>query len=357
MAIKDIIKTRRKELGLTQEQIANYLGVTTPAVNKWENGITYPDIALLAPIARLLKTDVNTLLCFHEELTEQEINQFCMEVMNVIQKEGFGKGFELAQTKIDQYPNSTKLIHDIALLLDGAMIMVGHNIEDKDQYMDSILRLYERLTQSSDTEIRDSAVFMLASKYMNKKEYENAQELIDRLPKFSALDKRLLQANLYDVKGEYDDAKDIHERILINQVTQIWNHILSLMELEIKQGNLVYASKLANIGSQGAELYQLTDYYRIVPQLIVAAEKKDKKTCLELIESLLSSSKQSWNFSNEELYQHIKVLQTQDNSLEQDDNKYKSIDILPALIQQLKTDTRFEFLSDDERFKELLNKY
>ena len=39
MNIGSVIKKYRKELGYTQEEMANRLGVTTPAVNKWENGV------------------------------------------------------------------------------------------------------------------------------------------------------------------------------------------------------------------------------------------------------------------------------------------------------------------------------
>ena len=70
MKINEIIRQRRKALGLTQEQIAQRLGVSAPAVNKWESGVSYPDITLLPPLARLLKIDLNTLLSFKEELTE-----------------------------------------------------------------------------------------------------------------------------------------------------------------------------------------------------------------------------------------------------------------------------------------------
>ncbi|MFR1108476.1 MAG: helix-turn-helix transcriptional regulator [[Ruminococcus] torques] len=42
MRIGEQIKNYRKTVGLTQEQVANYLGVSTPAVNKWEKGNTYP---------------------------------------------------------------------------------------------------------------------------------------------------------------------------------------------------------------------------------------------------------------------------------------------------------------------------
>lgn len=67
MKINEIIKLKRKELNLTQEQVAEYLGVTTPAVNKWEKGNSYPDITLLTPLARLLRVDLNTLLSFNDE--------------------------------------------------------------------------------------------------------------------------------------------------------------------------------------------------------------------------------------------------------------------------------------------------
>ena len=60
MDIGVVIKKYRKEAGMTQEEMANRLGVTTPAVNKWENSNSKPDIELLAPIARLLDISVVT---------------------------------------------------------------------------------------------------------------------------------------------------------------------------------------------------------------------------------------------------------------------------------------------------------
>lgn len=86
MAMNAVIREKRKELGLTQEKVAEYLGVSAPAVNKWEKGITCPDVSLLPALARLLKTDLNTLLCFKEELTEQEIAGFCMEVAETVRR-------------------------------------------------------------------------------------------------------------------------------------------------------------------------------------------------------------------------------------------------------------------------------
>ena len=55
MPMNIVIQEQRKLLGLTQEQVADYLGVSTPAVSKWEKGITSPDIGLLPPLSIPIK--------------------------------------------------------------------------------------------------------------------------------------------------------------------------------------------------------------------------------------------------------------------------------------------------------------
>lgn len=99
MKINDIIRQKRLEKGLTQEQVANYLGVTTPAVSKWETGATYPDIVLLPAFARLLDTDLNTLLSFQENLSDKEVALFLNKVTETVEKEGFDAGYLLAMEK------------------------------------------------------------------------------------------------------------------------------------------------------------------------------------------------------------------------------------------------------------------
>ncbi|WP_330606550.1 helix-turn-helix transcriptional regulator [Jingyaoa shaoxingensis] len=47
MDIGVVIKKYRKKAGMTQEEMANRLGVTTPAVNKWENSNSKPDFVII----------------------------------------------------------------------------------------------------------------------------------------------------------------------------------------------------------------------------------------------------------------------------------------------------------------------
>ena len=54
MSIGPVILDLRKKRGMTQERLAEAVGVSPPAVSKWETGASCPDVALLAPIARML---------------------------------------------------------------------------------------------------------------------------------------------------------------------------------------------------------------------------------------------------------------------------------------------------------------
>lgn len=60
--INENIAFLRKQKGLTQEEIANALGVTNQAVSKWESAQCCPDIQLLPDIAKLFDVSVDELL-------------------------------------------------------------------------------------------------------------------------------------------------------------------------------------------------------------------------------------------------------------------------------------------------------
>lgn len=150
MPINTVIREKRKELGYTQEQVAAYLNVSAPAVNKWEKGTSYPDIALLPSLARLLKVDLNTLLCFQEGLSHQEIYHFSDEAAKRMQSEGIEAGFELMERRIREYPHCAELIHTFALLLDGTLMMSELTAERKKCYENTLLSWYRRVADSEE---------------------------------------------------------------------------------------------------------------------------------------------------------------------------------------------------------------
>ncbi|MBR6361416.1 MAG: helix-turn-helix transcriptional regulator, partial [Clostridia bacterium] len=67
------IRSLRKERDLTQEALAEFLGVSFQAVSKWERGESYPDIELLPAIAAFFSVSTDNLLGVDKAKNEEEI--------------------------------------------------------------------------------------------------------------------------------------------------------------------------------------------------------------------------------------------------------------------------------------------
>ena len=66
------IQTKRKELGLSQKELAKALYVTESAVSKWERGISYPDITMISGICEVLHISEHELCTASEDRQQRE---------------------------------------------------------------------------------------------------------------------------------------------------------------------------------------------------------------------------------------------------------------------------------------------
>lgn len=349
MPMNMIIRDKRKKIGLTQEQIGEYLGVSTPAVNKWESGATYPDISLLPALARLLKVDLNTLLCFNDGLSKQEINHFCKEVVDTIQKSSFESGFSMVIEKVQEYPNCFKLIHSTAMLLDGALIMSGMSAADKEKYSGKIIRLYERAAGSDDEKLRDGAIYILASKYTVLGQYDKAQEMLHSLPERTAMDKDQLQASLWIKQGNLTKAAELLERKLyMTGILELQITLTNLAIIAVKEGSDQEASHIARVAREIAGLFGLWDYYAYVVPLQIALTKEDAAESVSLIKSMLEAALTPWEMNKSPLYRHFAVKANFSSSGTQ---------ILPGLLSELENDSKYAFLHSNPEFQRLIRQY
>lgn len=70
--IGKFISKKRKEKKLTQEGLAEKLGVSINAVSKWERGICLMDMSLLKPLSEILNVSINEILA-GEEIRDEEL--------------------------------------------------------------------------------------------------------------------------------------------------------------------------------------------------------------------------------------------------------------------------------------------
>ena len=107
------IRTFRKQRALTQEQLAEVLGVTVGAVYKWEAGLSLPELTMLMELAAFFDTSVDVLLGY--ELQDNRLEATVERLKNFrIQKnrEGLGE----AEKALKKYPNSFEIAYQAAAI-------------------------------------------------------------------------------------------------------------------------------------------------------------------------------------------------------------------------------------------------
>ena len=70
----------RREKGLTQEDLANYIGVSKASVSKWETGQSYPDITFLPQLATLFNISIDELMGYEPQMSMEDIRKLYVKL-------------------------------------------------------------------------------------------------------------------------------------------------------------------------------------------------------------------------------------------------------------------------------------
>ena len=344
MKINQIIKERRRKQGITQEQIAEYLGVSIPAVSKWEKGCSFPDITLLPGLARLLKIDLNTLLSFNEDLTDIEIKNISKEVQSKIEEGKYDDGFQLAMSAIRDFPTSEDLIYTLVLDLNTAV----HILPAKEQstyHSKQIEKLFQRLSESKNDEIRKEAVSYLFARCCERKDFEKAEKTLSSFP----FDKKMPIANMYMQQGKYTAAAIMYESRLLENVSELQTILIGLTEVALFENRKSDALSISDILEKMTELFDLMDCTAYTAQIECAIKHKDVEKSIFLLSNFLNTLQKKWDIKTSVLYRHLDFSHT--------GIEHFSPQLLPTFIEYLENDAELDFLQDKEKFQILINQY
>lgn len=84
----NFLQSRRKDLGMTQSELAEKIHVTDKAVSRWERGVGFPDIKLLEPLSNALEISLTELIQCRllEEKQEESLREETEKIMQTQQK-------------------------------------------------------------------------------------------------------------------------------------------------------------------------------------------------------------------------------------------------------------------------------
>ncbi len=188
------IRDRRRALDMTQEQLAERLGVTCQSVSRWENGTTYPDIEFLPLLADLFGITLDELMGHTQSAKEQRLSRLwdegeaiedpearfehlarmkaefpeqwsvVKEMLNLIARHGIRREELRALTMevLEKCPNES-------YRWDATKIFL-HNAEEEDITSDFLNRYTQRFDRNS----------LLETRYLNRKDWPRYEEMRQR---------------------------------------------------------------------------------------------------------------------------------------------------------------------------------
>ena len=200
--IGTIIRDRRRAMDMTQEQLAERLGVTCQSVSRWENCMTYPDIEFLPVLADLFGITLDELMGHTKTAKEQRLAKL-WEEYEAIDDDDLEAGFDHLARMREEYPNEWDAAHEMVRLA------AWYNIR-KDKLHALTMEVLENC---ADEEIRQDVTEI----YLSTAD----EEAIDRpfLDKYTrVVDRFYLLEQRYFRREDWDRYEEVRQYVLTQQL-------------------------------------------------------------------------------------------------------------------------------------------
>ena len=258
MDIAKVIRENRKKKNLTQEQLAELVGVSTSAVSKWESSASLPDLLLIAPIARALSITADELLGFQDELSDEEVTALEQECAEIFRRNGYDAGREKCEALLLEYPNMMYLRFRVAALYQRFLLTIPEHTDARiKQEFDRIYELMQQVYDSGEPRLHAAAAQALASHELMCGALDRAEALLSELPQPEAAPDELYPL-LYLKKGERERAVLLLEQLVLRAGMQTIRALHLLSSTAMQDGD---SKRALACGQASAALVTLLNQY------------------------------------------------------------------------------------------------
>ena len=188
MSIGTTIKKLRRDRNITQERLAELLGVSTNAVSQWECDKTAPDISHLPVLANIFEVSADVLLEIDiaKSKKQTEIKKFTAKCAELYSQGKTEERLKLCREMQKKYPNDETVRYNLMRVLKTGYV---------DESFDEIVMLGEQLLQSTNMEYRTGAIRGLCLAYLDKGDRAKALRYADMIPPAEDLHVHVLEGN------------------------------------------------------------------------------------------------------------------------------------------------------------------
>ena len=192
MSIGTTIKKLRRDREMTQEVLAEYLGVSVSAVSQWEADKTSPDLSLIAPLCHLFSVSADILLEIDLAEKKEQIAAIIAEA-NALGDRGYNcEAYNLLSDGHKRFPDDFDIMY---YLMYNAFWLTDSDCTDEErtQYQNTAIQIAERTLESCTIDFnRHGAIQILCCLYPRIGKTDRAIELANSMPPISISQEVLL---------------------------------------------------------------------------------------------------------------------------------------------------------------------
>lgn len=182
MSIGTTIKRLRRERSITQEQLAEYLGISTGAVSQWECDRTAPDITQLPLLANIFDVSADELLEIGEKKKDEIIRVFLDRYDELSNKGDLQSRFDLTKEMYRKYPNDYRVIEKYISELFNDPNYPNEPLGEE-IHKDELIKLCENILENCTIQrIRYTATSIISVLYINDGHIDKAKAMCEQFP-------------------------------------------------------------------------------------------------------------------------------------------------------------------------------
>ncbi|AFA49912.1 helix-turn-helix domain-containing protein [Acetobacterium woodii] len=256
--IGKIIVAKRREKGITQEDLAAYIGVSKASVSKWETGQSYPDITFLPQLSAFFNISIDDLMGYSPQLTHDDIKILYHRLAADFASKPFVAVIDECQTIIKKYYSC------FPLLLQMAILFVNHHMlaaepDTAKEILKNAATLCQRIRfESDDLVLAQEALTIEGISYLMLNQPEQVIALVGETVRPLSTNTEML-AQAYQMAGNPDKARQV-------QQISMFQHLLMLVGvapsyLMLNAANLVRVDAILIRTLGVAKLYNLDELH------------------------------------------------------------------------------------------------
>lgn len=221
---------KRKELGVTQERLAQFIGVSKAAVSKWEKSQSFPDITLLPKLATYLNMSIDELLGYEPQMPRERIRETYAYFAEQFAVKDFDEVEKHIEQLISEYYSCFPLILQMAQLYLNYYKLSDNPDAVLQKVSNHCLRIVDHCSEPKiiqEAEILQSYIELIQG------HFENVLHILGEETPIQYGVEQLI-ASALSMRGDHHEANVVSQVSVYQHMLGLIQNMINLLKYEIK---------------------------------------------------------------------------------------------------------------------------